>query len=263
MSQPASLIIAAYNQIKYTQQCIESLLRDTDRTPYEIIVIDNGSADETRQYLEAKARELDRTRDHLIPIFNEKNLGVAPAWNQGLKAARGQTIGILNNDIVVTKGWYRSLLWAMEYHRTGLVSPYAHCGALDYDLEARAERFTRRNLGKLWRDYDFCAAVMPRKTFEKIGLFDENFLVGGYEDTDYAYRLREAGIGYGVSGAAFIHHFGSQTLGEFKKRGDKHAAHNREYFISKWKVDPSASSATTSAKLKRSWRKFKLKWDLM
>lgn len=263
MSQPASLVIAAFNQIKFTQQCIDSLLRDNDRAPYEIIVIDNGSSDGTRQYLEAKARELDRSRDNLIPIFNEKNLGVAPAWNQGLRAAKGQSIGILNNDIVVSRGWYRGLLWAMENHRAGLISPYAQCGPLDYELEPRAERFTRRNLNTLWKDYDFCAAVMSRGTFDKIGFFDEGFLVGGYEDTDYVYRLREAGIRYGVSGASFIHHFGSQTLGEFKKRGDKHAPHNREYFISKWKVDPSASSATSAAKLKRSWRKFKLKWDLM
>src|SRR5690349_15108709 len=100
----ASLVIAAYNQLQYTRQCLDSILRDADRAPYEIIVIDNGSSDGTREYLESKARELDRSRDNLVLILNEKNLGVAPAWNQGLKAAKGRTIGILNNDIVVTNG---------------------------------------------------------------------------------------------------------------------------------------------------------------
>jgi GT2 family glycosyltransferase len=151
----------------------------------------------------------------------------------------------------------------MDYHRISLISPYAQCGALNYDLEARAKSFTAKNIDKLWRDYDFCAAVMPRATVEKVGLFDENFLVGGYEDTDYAYRMRKLGLKYGVTGASFIHHFGSQTLGEFKRRGDKHAAHNRDYFISKWKIDPSHHVGTLPHKLKRSWRKLKLRWDLM
>ncbi|MEW6056121.1 MAG: hypothetical protein AB1540_05855, partial [Bdellovibrionota bacterium] len=100
-------------------------------------------------------------------------------------------------------------------------------------------------------------------TFDKVGFFDEKFLIGGYEDTDYCYRLRKEGLAYGVSGAAFIHHFGSQTLGEFKKRGDKHAEHNRNYFISKWGVDPSHGSSRLSSKLRRSWRKLKLNWDRM
>ncbi|MBI3558460.1 MAG: glycosyltransferase family 2 protein [Deltaproteobacteria bacterium] len=263
MSLLASLVIPVFNQVKFTQDCLESILRDSDRQPYEIIIVDNGSTDGTRQYLETKSRELDRSRDRLITICNETNLGVAPAWNQGLKAATGRTIGILNNDIVVTRGWYRSLLWAMDYHRIGMISPYAAGGPFDYDLEGRSREFTRKNLGRLWPDYDFCAVVLTRKTYERIGLFDEKYLVGGYEDQDYALRLSEAGIRYGVTGASFIHHFGSQTLGEFKKRGDQHAAHNRQYFMEKWKRDPSEGVASVATKLRRTWRNVKMKWGYM
>jgi len=264
MRNYASLIIAVYNQLDFTKGCLDSLLRDRDRAPYEIIVIDNGSSDGTTEYLHSKARDLDRSDDRLLIITNEKNLGVAPAWNQGLQAATGKTIGILNNDILVTAGWYRSLLWALDYHKLGLVCPFTGNGPLDYELPVRAEAFTKKNLLKLWTNrYDFSAAIMTRATYEKIGLFDEKFIIGGYEDTDYCYRLNEADIKFGISGAAFIHHFGSQTLGEFKVRGDKHAAHNRDYFISKWKKDPSAALNTFQSKLSRSWKKFKLRWDLM
>lgn len=263
MSFSASIIIPVFNQLKYTRDCLDSLLRDHDRLPYEIIIIDNGSTDGTTEYLEAKSRELDRTRDHLIPILNRTNLGVAPAWNQGLKASTGQVLGILNNDIIVSQGWFRSLLWALDFHNLGLVSPYAACGPLNYEFETRAASFAKKNISKLWGDFDFCAIVMPRSTYQKLGPFDENFAVGGYEDTDYAYRLQEAGLKYGVSGAAFIHHFGSQTLGEFKKRGDKHAAQNKAYFISKWKVDPSADVRLWRTKIRRSWRKVKMHWDRM
>jgi GT2 family glycosyltransferase len=259
----ASIIIPVFNQLKFTRQCIESLLRDKDRGPYEIIVVDNASSDGTRYYLEATANELARTTDRLFPIFNDTNRGVAPAWNQGLKQATGSMIGILNNDIVLSRGWFRSLLWAIEHHRLALVSPFAEGGELNYEFDARAKAFTHKNLSKLWKGYDFSAVVLPRQTFEKIGYFDEGYLIGGYEDTDYCYRLDAQKLRYGISGAAFIHHFGSQTLGEFKVRGDKHAAHNRDYFISKWKKDPSEGVNSVGAKLKRSWKRLKLRWDVM
>lgn len=263
MSHATSLVIPVFNQLAYTKICIDSLLADSDRPAYELIVVDNGSSDGTREYLQNKSRELERTNDRLTPILNNTNLGVAPAWNQGLRAAASDMIGILNNDIKVTRGWYRGLEWALDFHKLGLVSPFASNGELGYDLDSRAEKFTQKNRNKLWPDYDFCAVVLHRATFERLGFFDENYLVGGYEDQDYAFRMREAGIGFGVSGAAFIHHFGSQTLGEFKKRGDKHASHNRDYFISKWKRDPSEGVRSVTTKLKRSWRNLKLRWDYM
>ena len=144
-----------------------------------------------------------------------------------------------------------------------LISPFAEGGELNYDLKERALEFTKKNLGALWEGYDFSCVVMPRTTYEKIGLFDEGYLVGGYEDTDYCHRLKKARMKFGICGAAFIHHYGSQTLGEFKKRGDKHAKHNLDYFISKWKENPSKGVGSWRSKIKRSWRKFKLRWDYM
>ncbi|GEM_PF-887760 len=259
-----SVVIPVFNQIEYTKKCLESLLRDRDRPSYEIIVIDNGSIDGTREYLESMTDSLRGTRDVFKPIFNAENEGVAPAWNKGLKNANGEYIAILNNDIVVSNGWMRSLLWAMEQFKLGLISPFAEVGGqIGYDFEARAERFTRRNFSKLWADYDFCAFVLTRRTFDKIGYFDEGYRVGGYEDTDYAHRLKRAGVSYAVSGAAFIHHFGSRTLGEFKMRGDQHAPHNLSYFVEKWGFDPRHQQATAKAKIRRSIRRLKLHWDLM
>lgn len=259
----ASIVIPVFNQIEYTKKCIDSLLRDPDRPNYELIVVDNGSSDGTREYLENLQKSLDRTRDKMSPIFNAENRGVAPAWNQGAQAATTDYIAILNNDLLLSTGWFRSLLWALDYHHIHLVSPFAATGPLNYDLDARALRFGEKNLAKLWNDYDFCAFLLKRAIYEDVGPFDENFLVGGYEDTDYCYRMKALGLKYGVSGAAFIHHFGSSTLGEFKKRGDKHVGHNKEYFISKWKEDPAAQSHRLERRLARSVRKLKLKWDRM
>lgn len=264
MSYYASIIIAVYNRVEYTRKCIDSLLSDNDRPRYELIIIDNASTDGTKEYLNELKNEVLYHNDKLVVISNSKNLGVAPAWNQGLKAATGPTIGILNNDIMVSHGWYRSLLWALEYHGLALACPFARHGELNYDLKSFAHSFCEKNLSRIWLgEYDFSAAVMNRKTYEQIGLFDEKFLIGGYEDTDYCYRLKKQALKFGIVGASFVHHFGSQTLNEFKVKGDAHAVLNRNYFVEKWQVDPSAYQTKPTAKIKKWLRQMKLSFHQM
>src|SRR5512147_2918301 len=119
-----SLVIPVYNQLHYTKQCVEAIQRHTT-IPYELILVDNASSDGTHEYL--------RTLKATI-ISNEKNLGCAKAWNQGIRASGGTMVAILNNDIVVTPGWLERLVAFMEATGHGLVSPSAREGKLDYDL---------------------------------------------------------------------------------------------------------------------------------
>jgi GT2 family glycosyltransferase len=259
-----SIVIPVFNKVEYTKKCIHSLLSDPCRYNYEIIVVDNGSTDDTKKYLETMKENLKNSNDTFITIYNEKNLGVAPAWNQGCKLAQNEIIAVLNNDIVVTQGWLCSLLWALETFHLELVSPFANTGELNYELEQKAFEFTEKNSTKVWlNEYDFCAFIFRKRLFQELGDFDENFLVGGYEDTDYIYRLRKNRYRFGVSGSAFIHHFGSSTLGDFKKLGDKHVGHNRDYFIQKWGEDPSIHQKKLKTKIRKIFRKLKLKFGRM
>ena len=70
------------------------------------------------------------------------NLGCAKAWNQGVRASRGEVVGILNNDIVVTMGWLSALLSFMDRTGCGIVSPAMREGPLDYELDRYAAEFT-------------------------------------------------------------------------------------------------------------------------
>jgi len=128
-----SLVIPVYNQLHYTKQCLDSIRRSTPPR-YEIIVVDNGSLDGTREYLASQDARV---------ITNAVNLGCAKAWNQGVLASRGQIIGILNNDIVVTPGWLENLIQFMDRTGHGIVSPSAREGRLDYDLDRYALDFVR------------------------------------------------------------------------------------------------------------------------
>ncbi|GBL40135.1 uncharacterized glycosyltransferase RBE_0706 [Nitrospirota bacterium] len=111
--QSVSLVIPVYNQLDYTKQCLESIARCTDQ-PYELIIVDNASTDGTREFL----RDVKAT-----VITNLRNLGCAKAWNQGVRASHGDVVGILNNDIIVTKGWIEGLVKFMEQEGHGIVSP--------------------------------------------------------------------------------------------------------------------------------------------
>jgi len=108
-----SLVIPVYNQVVHTMQCLESIQRLPDR-PEEIIVVDNGSTDDTAEYLKSVRVKV---------ITNATNLGSAKAWNQGIQAGKGDVVGLLNNDIVVTAGWLTALLAFMERTNVGIVSP--------------------------------------------------------------------------------------------------------------------------------------------
>ena len=101
-----SIIVPCSNQVEFTQQCLAALRRHT-REPWELIVVDNGSTDGTATYL---AGVRDMAAVPVTVISNTKNLGFPAAINQGLKAARGEYLVMLNNDVVVTDGWLGQLI---------------------------------------------------------------------------------------------------------------------------------------------------------
>lgn len=227
MSNPitVSLVIPLYNQVDYTKRCIESIDRCT-QVPYELILVDNASTDETQEYLQQVKATV---------MTNATNLGCAKAWNQGVRAAKGTFIGILNNDIVVTPGWLTGLLNFMEQGSHGIVSPAAREGPLNYDLEAYAREFTR-SCARATRSaiYGACL-VIHRRVFDKIGLFDEGFHYGGCEDIDFLWRTKQAGFSVAMTGAVLIHHFSMVTQDAVKRSETKsYPLENLAHFQKKW-----------------------------
>jgi len=101
----ASIIVPCFNQREFTHLCLQGLFRYT-RAPWELIVVDNGSTDDTAAYL---AGVRDATSVPVTVVANATNLGFPAAINQGLQLARGEYLVLLNNDVVVTDGWLDQL----------------------------------------------------------------------------------------------------------------------------------------------------------
>lgn len=230
MSQAVSIVIPLYNQVAYTRGCLESLTATTSPN-VEIILVDNASNDGTGEYLQ--------TLSNVIVISNTDNRGFAGACNQGISAASGDWIVVVNNDVVISRGWLVGLLQAATLHNLDMVSPAIREGDLNYDLEPYAEELTNRmkSVVRSGTVNGICF-MAHRRVFETIGVFDENFRIGQYEDKDLFLRARRAGFRLGTVGAAFIHHFGSMTQKSIKSTGivKPYALENRAYFINKWKL---------------------------
>lgn len=101
-----SIVILSYNTLSYTQLCIESIRAYTKPQSYEIIVVDNASADGSLEWL--------RKQRDIKLIANKENAGFPAGCNQGMKAAeRENDLLLLNSDTIVTPHWLDNLQQAL------------------------------------------------------------------------------------------------------------------------------------------------------
>jgi N-acetylglucosaminyl-diphospho-decaprenol L-rhamnosyltransferase len=231
------IVIPVFNQLDYTRNCLKSL-GETIKPDVCITLINNGSSDGTADYLAACPR--------LTAINNPQNLGCAAAWNQGVKATAGDWIVILNNDVLLTLGWLEGLLEFATEKGLDIVSPAIREGELNYDLEAYSREFINHTAQAIRPGVANGICFMAhRRVFDKTGLFDENFRIGQFEDTDFFRRARLAGFKLGTTGRSFIHHFGSITQNSIRaaKTARPYEAENRAYFRKKWKLNWFARTA--------------------
>jgi GT2 family glycosyltransferase/glycosyltransferase involved in cell wall biosynthesis len=239
-----SIAVLAYNNWNLTRACLHSVLTFSDYPNLEIIVVDNASTDETRERLE----EL-RIRDpRLRVILNDANLGFAAGNNVGLRAATGEYVILLNNDTYVTRGWVRDLIRPLMLdQKVGLVGPLTNnIGneqklSMNYDtmpeMASAARRITRkyprRRLDTNCVAF-FCVG-MKRALLHEIGMIEEAYGIGFFEDDDFCRRVLEAGYKIVVVDDVFVHHELSAAFKTFT--GEEKAAlmeRNKSIFEQRW-----------------------------
>lgn len=247
-----SIVIINHNLYEYTKNLINSIRQFTPAYTYEIIVVDNGSTDASLPYL--------IQQNDVKVIINEENKGFPMGCNQGMKAARGNEILLLNNDTLVTPNWLSNLRNALySDSHIGAVGPMTnYCSngqqiEVPYDnklelqsmrdMEEFASRYNVSDSSKWhkWMKLVGYCMLIRREVYEKVGDMDERFSPGNYEDDDYSMRIRQAGYELLLCEDTFIHHFGSVSFGVIseKKRDEfiKLNAVNRQKFLEKYHLD--------------------------
>jgi glycosyltransferase involved in cell wall biosynthesis len=219
-----SLVVMTYDRPEGLRGCLESIVRlDARETPFEVIVVDDGSAPPARPVVEAFAGRLPLAYEH------GPNRGVAAARNRGLALARGERVAFLADDYRLPPDYLRRVeaffaarpeaqvisfsvrpaargwLAAVQalYHRLALAQQFAEAPDAEGVVAAHGLPASR-------------AAVFRRTIFERVGRFDERLRVG--EDGDFGRRLAEHGVPVHLFLRAFVDHAEAAGAGSYLRQ---------------------------------------------
>jgi glycosyltransferase involved in cell wall biosynthesis len=186
VTETVSVVIANYNMARSVGQAIRSVLGQS-RPPIEVIVVDDGSTDNSRQVIREIAAEAPR-----VVVIEQPNSGQTRAKNAGARRATGSILGFCDADDYWLPQKLEMQLPLFERSEVALV----YSGARWVDLEDRTlgrvpqRHFTGRVLGHLIVEnfVPFGTALVRRSAFEAVGRFDERYRMG----IDWAAWLRLA-----------------------------------------------------------------------
>ncbi|MBB1473833.1 glycosyltransferase [Luteimonas sp. MC1782] len=235
----ASVVIPVYGELAHTLACLRALAAHPPAAAFEVIVVDDGSADETAETLPQVAGLRYHRR--------AANGGFIAACNDGAALARGAVLVFLNNDTVPQPGWLDALLATFDaVPDAGLVGAQL----LYPDGRLQEAGGVVFNDGNAWnygrlgdpshpryaylRDADYvsgAAIAIPRALFAELGGFDTRYAPAYYEDTDLAFAVRSAGRRVLYQPAAKVVHDEGATSGTDTGAGPKaYQVRNREVF---------------------------------
>ncbi|MGH9254309.1 MAG: glycosyltransferase family 2 protein [Vicinamibacterales bacterium] len=203
---PITVVVCTRNRAHYLPTCLESLARQTCDTPFEVLVVDNASTDDTARVLREWAAGHTRFRAVVEP-----RLGQSAAKNTGVRLARGSLLLFTDDDVVLDSRWVQSYVDFFDGTRRelivagGPIIPVPHdlgnwpdwfdaCAMHDVGLLDYGEERPLRSPEYLWG----ANMAMPASVFGSVGLWNEQVghrgeERGTFEDTEYQDRLRQLG----------------------------------------------------------------------
>lgn len=238
-----SIVILSFNNYdETTGPCLNFLSADPDFTTWEVIVVDNASDSLTRQ----KLSEIEPLYKNVTIIFNESNLGFSAGNNVGIKLATGDILVLLNSDAFAPPGMINKLALCLAADNgLGMVGPVTNAAGNEqciYTTDSDMNEKLREGLQYASADgsevlsayrLDFFCVAIPRRVLNQVGLLDEDFGRGYYEDLDYSLRVKQAGYRLGVVEDAFIYHRGSASFEKVPRDTKQLLKRNKRLIFSK------------------------------
>lgn len=181
----ASVIIPTRNRENIVSKCIEYILNQ-DYPQYEVIVVDDGSEDNTREIL----KRFSSNRNFRFISLSERK-GPAFCRNLGVKESEGDLIIFIDSDIFVLPNFISIHVEAHKNHPEGVVAvgPVIAISEIDAKLSNKGSILDFSNAY-----FASGNASIPRELFLKVGGFDEVFNVYGWEDIDFGLKLKTSKI---------------------------------------------------------------------
>jgi glycosyltransferase involved in cell wall biosynthesis len=195
MNKFISIIIPTYNRLPILQKCLQALeVQNFDRDlidDYEIVVVDDGSTDNTLAWLADNKNNLPH-----LKTYQQNHLGPAAARNLGIQKALGDTIIFIDSDLVVTEHFLQAHARALKEGKAKLNSDRL----FTYGRVINTNNFNNPT-AEPYKITDFSAAyfatgnvAIARKWLEQAGLFDTKFQLYGWEDLELGVRLKKLNL---------------------------------------------------------------------
>ncbi len=247
-----SIIIPTYQDVIMTERCLHSLYETLPQhVDAEVIVVDDGSEADVVAHL---GRMIEAYPTATL-VKNETNLGFVASINRGAQAAAREFLVLLNNDTVLLPHWLPPLLWVFDHvpnagavgakllypdgrlqEAGGVVFQDGSAAKFGYgsaDPEAPVFSFLR--------PVDYVSAALlatPRATFMDMGGLDPAYGFGYYDDTDYAFKLRQRGCDvYFQPESAIVHLEGGSAGTDLSVGQKRNQVRNQVLFESRWKEE--------------------------
>lgn len=207
----ASLIVPAYNSASTIGECIESLLGQRG-AEFEVIIVDDGSTDNTRETVEK----------YPVRLLTQEHRGPAVARNFGARNAAGEILVFTDADCVADENWLAEMLKPFENpeivgaqgrYKTRQLSLMARFA--QYEIEDRYDRMAKHEYIDFIGSY---SAAYRKEIFLKEKGFDESYPIASGEDPDLSFRLADKGYKMVFNSNAIVYHYHPDTLGRYLKQ---------------------------------------------
>ena len=241
-----SIIVPVHNQLPFTLSTLASVYTQKSGYSFEIILADDASTDQTQSLQASDFRNFKVVRA-------EENLGFLGNVNSAAKTAEGRVIVLLNNDTIALPGWLENLISTLDEDESiGMVGSQLifpsgrlqEAGGIVW-RDGSAWNYGRNEdpmdpRFSFARDVDYCSGAsiaISRDLWQELDGFDAvTYEKAYYEDTDLAFRVREAGYRVRYQPQSALIHFEGASSGMDLTTGQKqYQVSNQKRFINRWK----------------------------
>ncbi|MEB3234309.1 MAG: glycosyltransferase family A protein [Cyanobacteriota bacterium] len=189
-----SVVIPTYNRLPILQKCLRALEQQqlvAAISGYEVVLVDDGSTDDTVAWVQSQAEALPHVR-----LICQNHGGPAAGRNRGVQAARGDVIVFIDSDLVVTCGFLSAHAAALQqaWTRQGDRRCFTYGAVINTANfeDPTSERHKLRDAS--WAYFATGNVAIDRSVLEQAGLFDTAFRLYGWEDLELGERLRRLGV---------------------------------------------------------------------